>query len=459
MGHGEAETGQIGRRGMHALFGDVVETGFADAGDEHRMQGVLRDVLHRRHVPVLDLHRGGDLCGLALGGLAHGQCHARGRLGQVLAENEHRIVAFDVSHRRHRQRAVLQQLADQPDILQLVGGDAAVKVFRADQRTQGVVAFQAGAWRADADHSLAAQQLGGAVQSGVDAEPVRTQQRLAWAIAAVDVAVAEAPAVAEEIVVHFAVETVLDAADFSVALAGADVAAGCAAVADARRELHVPLAVVALGVGLVGEHPGGADLGEVAGEFALQHAVFDTAEIDVVVGTEHAEVSAASVILVIARAAVAGDAAVHLMGDEGAEFLVLVGALGETVTALVVAGHHRHVLQVAVTAFLAHRAVVRVVDHQPFHHAGAEGLGFLVFDGDPAVVGGGRHAGHDQATAGVVFVAVLLDRALAAGTDAAQRRVPAEIGNIEAEGQTGLQQVVRPIDFVVFAVYVDSGHF
>jgi len=64
-----------------------------------------------------------------------------------------------------------------------------------------------------------------------------------------------------------------------------------------------------------------------------------------------------------------------------------------------------------------------------------------------------------QAAAGVVFIGVLLDRALAAGTDATQRRVPAEIGNIEAERQTGLQQVVRPIDFVVFAVYVDSGHF
>src|SRR5690606_41569019 len=125
--------------------------------------------------------------------------------------------------------------------------------------------------------------------------------------------------------------------DFAVALAGAEGAAGCAAVADARRELHVPLAVVALGVGLVGKHPGGADLGEVAGELAFQHAVFDTAEVDVVVGTEHAEVSAASVILVIARAAVAGDAAEHLTGDEGAQYPFLVGVLVDTLTELVVA--------------------------------------------------------------------------------------------------------------------------
>jgi hypothetical protein len=36
--------------------------------------------------------------------------------------------------------------------------------------------------------------------------------------------------------------------------------------------------------------------------------------------------------------------------------------------------------------------------------------------------------------------------------------VPAEVRDIETEGQAGLQQVVRPIDFEIFAVYVDSGH-
>ncbi len=53
---------------------------------------------------------------------------------------------------------------------------------------------------------------------------------------------------------------------------------------------------------------------------------------------------------------------------------------------------------------------------------------------------------------------VLLHRTLAAGTDAAQRRVPAEVGNVEAQRQTGLQQVVRSVDLVFFAVYMDSGH-
>ncbi len=230
-------------------------------------------------------------------------------------------------------------------------------------------------------------------------------------------------------------------------------------MADARGELHVPLAVVALGVGLVGEYAGRADLDQVAGELAFQRAVLDAAEVHVVVRPIDAQVGAASVILVVAHAAVAGDAAVHLVGDEGAELLVLVGTLGETVATGVMPGHHRHVLQVAVTAFLAHRAVVRVVGHQPFDDAGAERLGFLVVDADPGVVGGRRHAGHDDATTGVVLVVVLLDRALAARPDAAKRRMPAEVGDIESEGQAGLQEVVCTIDFEIFAVYVDSGHF
>ncbi|MOA56225.1 hypothetical protein D3C78_1801700 [compost metagenome] len=90
------------------------------------------------------------------------------------------------------------------------------------------------------------------------------------------------------------------------------------------------------------------------------------------------------------------------------------------------------------TAFLTDRAVVRVVGHQPFDDAGAELLGLFVVDGNPAVVGGGGHAGHDQATAFVVLVGVLLDRALAAGADATERRVPAKIGDVEAERQTRL---------------------
>ena len=50
-----------------------------------------------------------------------------------------------------------------------------------------------------------------------------------------------------------------------------------------------------------------------------------------------------------------------------------------------------------------------------------------------------RHAGHHQPAARVVLVAVLLDRALAAGADRAQRRVPAEVRQVEAEREAGVR--------------------
>nr|VVN01728.1 hypothetical protein PS652_03334 [Pseudomonas fluorescens] len=348
-------------------------------------------------------------------------------------------MVFHVAQGRHRQRAVVEHLQGQAHAGQLSGFHTRVEVLGTDQLTQAVVAFEAGARRTDTDDVAPAQHVRGLVQGGIQAQLGAVgQQWLTWTVGAVDVAIAETATVAEEVLVDRTVEAVFDPAQLAVTLTRADVATAGAAMADARGKLHVPFAVVALGVGLVGEHTGGADLGEVAGELALEGAVFNATEVDVVVGTEYAQVGTAGVILVVTHATVAGDAAVHLVGDERAEFLVLVGTLGETVAALVVAGHDRHVLQVAVTAFLAHRAVVRVVGHQPFDDAGTEYLGFFVFDGNPAAIGGRGHAGHDDATTGVVFVGVLLDRTLAAGTDATERRVPAEIGDVEAERQTRL---------------------
>src|SRR5690606_5875898 len=157
-------------------------------------------------------------------------------------------------------------------------------VFRTHQFAQGEVAFQAGTRRTDADDLAPLEQRGTLVEGRVQAHLHLAQHhhRLARAVLAVDVAVAEAATVAQEVLVHRAVEAVLDTADLAVAFTRAGVAAAGAAMADARRELHVPLAVVAFGVGLVGEYPGRADLDQVAGELALQGAVFDTAEVHVV---------------------------------------------------------------------------------------------------------------------------------------------------------------------------------
>ena len=121
------------------------------------------------------------------------------------------------------------------------------------------------------------------------------------------------------------------------------------------------------------------------------------------------------------------------MVDEGAEILIAVGALGKTVAPIRMAGHQGHILQMAVAAFVTHRAIVWVVDHQPFDHAGPKRLSIRVIDGDMSIGGGGGHTGHDQPTPRVLRVSELLHGALAARSHRPQRRVPAKVGQVEAE--------------------------
>ncbi len=175
-------------------------------------------------------------------------------------------------------------------------------------------------------------------------------------------------------------------------------------------------------------------------------------------GTVDAKILATGIILVVTDAAVAGDAAVHLVADEGAKILILVGAFGEAVATAVVAGHHRHILQVAGSTLFTHRTVVGVVGHQPLHHALAKLLGLFIFDGDIGAIGGRCHAGHHQTATFVIGILILFHRALAAGSHATKRRVPAKIGDVQTEGQTGLQQVICPVYLVLFTVYMNGRH-
>src|SRR6185436_9626450 len=69
-----------------------------------------------------------------------------------------------------------------------------------------------------------------------------------------------------------------------------------------------------------------------------------------------------------ANATGAVDAAVHARLDERADILVLDCALVFGVTAGVDAIGHRLVLQIALAALVADRAIERVVDEQELHH-------------------------------------------------------------------------------------------
>ena len=258
--------------------------------------------------------------------------------------------------------------------------------------------------------------------------------------------------------VNGTVVTVFDTTQFAVTFTRAGVTAKGALLADAWRKLHVPFTVVTFRVGFIREYAGRTDFYQVTGEFAFQRTVFRTTEVDVVMRAIYAQILTVCIIFVVTHAAVAGDAAVHFVRDERPQILVTVGTLGKAIATEAVTGHDGHILKVAVTALLTHRTVVRVVGHQPLHHAFTELFGFFVINRNKGAFGGWCHTGHHQATTRVFRVLILLHRTLAASTDAAQRRMPAKVRNIEAKRQTSFQKVVRPVDFVFFAVYMNRSH-
>ena len=94
----------------------------------------------------------------------------------------------------------------------------------------------------------------------------------------------------------------------------------------------------------VGKHPSGADLHQVAGEFALQNTLLVPTKIHMVVGGHRRQIRATGVITVVPGAAVAGDAAVHLVVDQGAQVLVAVRIFAAAIVAVPMAYHDRHVL-------------------------------------------------------------------------------------------------------------------
>ena len=268
----------------------------------------------------------------------------------------------------------------------------------------------------------------------------------------------EAAAVAEEHLVDVAVEAPLHAAQLAVARRERRRAAEAAVRAHRRRRLQVPLARVAARERLVVEHAGGADLDEVAAELALQGAALGAPEVDLVAQAEHAEVAAAGVVVVETRAAVAGDAAVELVGDERAEVLVLEGPLAAAVAAVAVPRHHRHVLEVALAALVADRAVVRVAEHHELDHLGAEADGLLVEDVHPRALLRLGHAGHGDLALLVALAVgpVEAHGALAAGADGPQHGVPAEEGQVEAEREGDVEHVAALFGLVLGAVDDDG---
>ncbi len=250
---------------------------------------------------------------------------------------------------------------------------------------------------------------------------------------AVDKFISIATPVAQEVAVDLAVVAVLYPSQRAVTFTGNGVAAHTAMDANGRSGLQIPLPCVVFLQGLVRENTGGADLHKVAAEFTLEYAVLVAAEIYGVVRSEDIKVASPGVIPVEADAPVALDAAVHLVVHEGPQILIHVGPLTEAKPAVDMPCHDRHVLEVAFTPLVAYRAVMRMIRHEPLDVARAEFSRLGIINGQACSLGRGCHAGHHYPAMPVCFVPEYLNGALPAGPHRMHGRMPAEIGDVEAE--------------------------
>ena len=95
-----------------------------------------------------------------------------------------------------------------------------------------------------------------------------------------------------------------------------------------------------------------------------------------------------------------------------------------------------------------------MVHHEPLGDTGAHLAGLGIIHGNAHPVGHGSHAGHHDTSPRVVGVPEKLDRALSAGAHGMQRGMPAEIGEVEPQGEADLEEVLSfSIHLVRTSVY------
>ncbi len=118
-------------------------------------------------------------------------------------------------------------------------------------------------------------------------------------------------------------------------------------------------------------------------------------EVDVVMRAIDAQIGAVGIIFVVTHATVTGDAAVHFVmngprsgcGRARLRWLSSDGNCAPSSRSYPEDGSYRHCTD---------RTVVRVVSHQPLHHAFTGTVSFFVVNRDKGTVGGWRHTGHHR---------------------------------------------------------------
>src|SRR6185437_8543998 len=129
-----------------------------------------------------------------------------------------------------------------------------------------------------------------------------------------------------------------------IALSHRYVAADTTMAADGRRHAQIQLARVMAAQRAIGKHTGGADLHQIACELAFEHSIFVAPKENAIGYAEGIQIVASSIVPIKSDATVTLNAAVHLVINKRTEVLVVKGTLWKSGAAIVMTGHHRHVL-------------------------------------------------------------------------------------------------------------------
>ena len=214
-------------------------------------------------------------------------------------------------------------------------------------------------------------------------------------------------------------------------------------------------------VGLRGQRADRADVDQVALQFRSQRRLQIGRDLHVLAAAGGAHLRRAADFGGETDAARALDAAVHRGLDQRAQIFVLDRALVLGKARGVGAVAHRLVLQVALAALVADRAVQRMVDQQEFHHAFARLLHHRRFGGDfrrLALRTGTAIAHAPGAACDRLRAALDLDQAHPAIAGDRQPLMVAEARNFGARGLARLQQRVLRGNIDLFAIDDEFGH-
>src|SRR5271169_5266983 len=120
--------------------------------------------------------------------------------------------------------------------------------------------------------------------------------------------------------------------------------------------------------------------------------------------------------------------------------------------------HYCHILKVALPSLITNRTVMRMIYHEPLDDACPERPGVGIIDRNAHPLCSRCHTGHDNFSLGVMLISELFYGTEPAGADRSKGRMPAEVGNIESQGEACIEEVLPFAHLKGLVVNIDGYH-